>query len=521
MPRLYRPVGVCRDAACRVSVRDLSHGWETRGKKGAPLPTISRGIHGTIGRDRYTRIMPIDLQLETEGGVATREINFLAASQGSVQPVEKSSRTDLTGWLILMSLVMVGCAIRIAAIFQHNPLELQITDPARWWHDATNLFTIEPILAIDAFGYQLWLGAVIWITGGGATAISVHNAALSILTPWIWHRMVKELTGDDDIALLAWAVFSWLPSWIAIFSYTMSETLFLPLFGVALWLSLRSCRLQSVSLYSSSALMWALAAATRVFALPFAAVMLLWNLWRSPRRIARISLATLAFALVAIPLSIREHHMLRVWNPFGFPRMNQIYMESGKQTLRFKISRDHHAVGWSYEFGSPSLYQEPLEPASHWKPSREGVTDFAIDEDRGMADWDAALRKYRAPWRQRLHLWAENSIIFNFAPSWPDNNPDRFWDRVAIVLRWAWLPLALLTLAWNIVAFRRMTGTARMFAILTSIAWTLTPLLPAVMEGRYRKPVEGLLIVNLLLLVKLWKTKSEERSRKAIFRGNL
>jgi len=375
-------------------------------------------------------------------------------------------------------------------------------------------------LVIDAFGYQLWLGAVIWITGGGAAAISVHNAALSILTPWIWHRVVRELTGDDDIALVAWAVFCWLPSWIAIFSYTMSETLFLPLFGTALWLSLRSCRVQSVSLYSSSALMWAVTAATRVFALPFAAAMLIWNLWRSPRRMARISLATLAFAVVAIPLSIREHHMLRVWNPFGFPRMNQIYMESGRETLRFSISRDHNAIAWAYEFGSPALYQEPLAPLSHWESARAGITDFAIDEDNGMADWDAALRKYHSPWRERLHLWIENSIIFNFAPSWPDNNSARFWDGAAIVVRWGWLPLALVTLAWNMVAFTRMTGTARLFAVLTSIAWTLTPLLPAVMEGRYRKPVEGLLIVNLLLLAQLWKTKAAERLRKATFREN-
>jgi hypothetical protein len=292
----------------------------------------------------------------------------------------------------------------------------------------------------------------------------------------------------------------------------MSETLFLPLFGAALWLSLKSCRVRSVSLHFSSALVWALAAATRVFALPFAIVMLLWNLWRSPRRVGRILLATLAFAAVAIPLSIREHHMLRVWNPFGFPRMNQIYMDSGKQTLHFNISRDHHAIGWTYEFGSPALYQEPLEPLSHWKSSRAGSTDFAIDEDRGMADWDAALSKYRAPWRERLHLWMENSIIFNFAPSWPDNNPDRFWDRAAIVLRWAWVPLALLTFAGNITAFRRMAGTERLFALLTTAAWILTPLLPAVMEGRYRKPVEGLLVVNLLLLAKLLRRRHQDLS---------
>src|SRR5947209_10750028 len=189
--------------------------------------------------------MPVDLQLGPTADIG--ELNLLVPS--AAQQVAESSTPKLTAWLVLISLVLVGCAVRVAAVFQHSPLELQITDPARWWHDATNLLTIEPILAIDAFGYQLWLGAVIWITGGGATAICIHNVALSILTPWIWHRVVRELTGDSDVALVAWVVFCWLPSWIAIFSYTMSETLFLPLFGAALWLTLRSHRVQSIAPY--------------------------------------------------------------------------------------------------------------------------------------------------------------------------------------------------------------------------------------------------------------------------------
>src|SRR3954462_1690914 len=122
--------------------------------------------------------MPIDLQLEPT--IDREEVSLLSPHSESPERVAESSTTNLTAWLILMSLVLIGSAIRVAAVFHHNPLELQITDPARWWHDATNLFTIEPILAIDAFGYQLWLGAVIWITGGGATAICIHNAALSI-----------------------------------------------------------------------------------------------------------------------------------------------------------------------------------------------------------------------------------------------------------------------------------------------------------------------------------------------------
>src|SRR5205807_3378493 len=85
----------------------------------------------------------------------------------------------------------------------------------------------------------------------------------------------------------------------------------------------------------------------------------------------------------------------------------------------------------------------------------------------------------------------------------------RLWDRLAIWFRWAWLPLALAALVWNIRYLKRLSGASRLFAVLTSLAWALTPLLPAVMEGRYRKPVEGLLIINLLLLLKLQKANGE------------
>jgi hypothetical protein len=54
-----------------------------------------------------------------------------------------------------------------------------------------------------------------------------------------------------------------------------------------------------------------------------------------------------------------------------------------------------------------------------------------------------------------------------------------------------------------------LTQTERLFAVVSSLAWTLTPLLPAVMEGRYRKPVEGLLIVNLMILVKVISASRE------------
>lgn len=421
----------------------------------------------------------------------------------AVKKTSAESRRDGI-WLrmSLISLVVLGSVVRIVAVFQHNPLEIQTTDPGRWWFTATHLSTLQPIAAIDPFGYQLWLGMVAAVTGSNPTAIAVHNAILSVLTPWIWHRFLRELTGNRDLALIGWAVLCGLPSWISIFSYTMSETLFLPCMGLALWLTIKFLRTHSSIACFTCAVCWAFASSIRAYALPFAIFLLAWGIYKSSQRAVKVGYIFAAFALFIAPLSFRTHRLLNVWDPFGFPEMNRIYMASGKRTLRFDISRDNGAYRWTYEFGSPALYEEPLEPISSWHSSREGIVYFSIDEAHGRADWEHAFKASAASWSHRLLLRGENYIFFNFAPSWPDNNPERMWDRAAISMRWIWSPLALVVVLANIYYRDQLAlGEARVFAVLTTAAWALTPLAPAIMEGRYRKPVEGMLLINLLLLI--------------------
>lgn len=418
---------------------------------------------------------------------------------------ESADTISSTGmWLriSLISLVVLGSIVRIIAVFQHNPLDIQTTDPGRWWFTATHLSTLQPIAAIDPFGYQMWLGMVATITGGSHTAIALHNAVLSVLTPWIWHLFLKEITAKRDLALVGWAVLCGLPSWISIFSYTMSETLFLPCLGVALWLTVKFYRTHSGIACFTCAACWAFASSIRVYALPLAVFLLAWGIFKSSQRALKVGYIVAAFALFIVPLSLRTHRLLHVWDPFGFPEMSRIYMESGKRTLRFDISRNNGAYRWTYEFGSPALYEQPLEPVSDWHSNREGIVQFSIEEDRGRADWDRALRNLETSWSGRLRLRIENYIFFNFAPSWPDNNPDRMWDRAAVSMRWIWAPLALVVILANIYYRHELAlSEAGVFAILTAAAWALTPLVPAIMEGRYRKPVEGLLLMNLLLLI--------------------
>ena len=412
---------------------------------------------------------------------------------------------QLIVWCVCMAMVFLGSVLRVVAVFQYSPTEILITDPGRWWFDATHLFSREPITAIDAFGYQLWLGLVIKLFGTAEQVIILHNALLSVLTPWIWHRFVKELTQDDEIALASWALLCWVPSWITIYSYTMSETLFLPLLGASLWVTFRSRRTGSTGSLMSASACWAATAATRVFALPIALVGMFWALYGASRPWRKLSLASLAFASLTIPLSMRCHSVLGSWNPFGFPEMNQIYMESGKRTIHVNILRNHGGERWQYEFASPVFYEEPLSPVSDWKSDRAGVVKFSINEENGVADWDRALKNNEPTLATRFQIWKENYIFFNFAPSWPDNNPNRFWDRVSIMSRWLWAPLGVVVLAFAVRFYRYTEKNARLFVLITCSCWLLTPLLPAVMEGRYRKPVGGMLVVSFVILWNVWK----------------
>jgi len=429
-------------------------------------------------------------------------ISGLTPTHAGKNPSAEGPRDGFSLRMSLMTLVVLGSVVRIMAVFQHNPLEIQTTDPGRWWFTATHLSTLQPIAAIDPFGYQLWLGIVAGITGGSRTAIAIHNAILSVLTPWIWHRFLKQLTGNQELALTGWAVLCGLPSWISIFSYTMSETLFLPCMGLALWFTIRFFRTRSSIACFTSAGCWAFASSIRIYALPFAIFLLALGLYRSSHRAVKVGYILGAFALFIAPLSFRTHRLLHVWDPFGFPEMNRIYMASGKRTVRFEISRDNGAYRWTYEFGSPALYEEPLDPISTWHSSRAGIVHFSIDEAHGRADWERAFVASTASWSHRLLLLGENYVFFNFAPSWPDNNPDRMWDRAAVSMRWMWAPLAVVVFLANIYYREELaSGEARVIAVLTAAAWALTPLAPAIMEGRYRKPVEGLLLINLLLLI--------------------
>jgi hypothetical protein len=418
-----------------------------------------------------------------------------------------SNRDRYIRWGLLL-VVAGGAVLRVWSVFYHNPLDAVFSDPARWWESGYKPLSLGPMTGIDPVGYQIWASLVAKLSAGYPPLVAASAAILSLLTPYVWYRYMLELAPRGWFALITWAVISWLPSYIAIFSYFMTETLFIVLFGAALWLSFRAMRLGTLPSFLLSVLVWLAASVTRIFALPIGIIVSAWVLFHSEQRKRKI-IAAGALALVfLLPLAARCYYLTGVWSPFGVPQMNRIYFDSGRATIQFDIRRDQGAYNWYYEFTSPVIYDQPLHPLSDWSSSRTGIAKFTINEDRGLRDWNEADAALSAGRQRLLRLYGANYLLFYFGRSWPDDDPERFLERVNNHLRWIWAPLLLVVTIWNARQIV-LTRTVHVVQVITMVLCWLMPLAPVLIEGRYRKGAEALLITNLLFLAARWREDRE------------
>jgi hypothetical protein len=399
--------------------------------------------------------------------------------------------------LVLLALIVAGCALRVANVFRYNPIDALYSDPGRHWEHAKANLDRDPLTAIDPMGYQLWLSAVARLTLGDHNAVAWYAALLSIITPWFWYRFAREALTSRTIALIAWLALTWMPSWVGIFSYFMNETLSLPLLGVALWMSWRAIRKLTLNSAVIASGAWSATCVTRVGVLPVAGLCMLWILHKHPQRLrSALASALLAF-LMFFPIAWRAHDLIGVWSPFGHPIMNQIFWATHSSQIRFSIIKPNelHVFQW----GSPSTDEHPLVPLSDWSLGRSNqVVEVKINVQNGSRDWRNAWIDHRPSVPMLFRLWAENVVVLVFGNSWPEIWEQRAWDRWAMYLRWLWLPMVLFL---SVASYRRVKKlrTWELLPAATLLLWAATALLPAApMNGRFRKPLEGLTVVCVL-----------------------
>ena len=389
---------------------------------------------------------------------------------------------------------------RVWLVFNYNPMDAIRSDMERHWIFGTRPLDTQPLAAIDPLGYHVYLGALAKLTAGSRVLVAYWTALLSLSAPWLWYRFLRELLPSRDWALVGWVILAALPSWSAIYSYFMQETLMLPLLGAALWMTWRCRRKGDTGSFVLATGIWMLAGLTRGICIPLAAVSMTW-LWLSqgdkPKKAAY---ATILLLAVLGPLAGRSWYMIRQVSPHGLGTLAYLYSSAGSTDLTMEFTRDGGKEHWEYVFLNPSIDQLPFWPLSDWQTRRNGHAHFLIDLDAGRRDWDAAKDSLE-PWTLERGAWltGDNLILLFFTHSWPDTDPGRSIGLLNYWTRWLWAPLAVLCLVWTLA--RRSREKERLLPALLLTWFVIQGLLPlAVNEGRYRKPFEGLVIAQCLLL---------------------
>lgn len=395
-------------------------------------------------------------------------------------------------------IIAVGSIYRAVYIVEYNPIHHVWSDTERHWEHGTSLFRDDPFIIGDAILYQLYIGALAKLSLKMPALIAYYTILLSLLMPWIWYRFFRELQPSRLMAVAGWAAITWLPSWNSIYGYFMQEALMLPLLGAGLWATWRCRRKQTVSSFLLMVFLWALAGLTRAICIPLAAVAAVWLWVQQGHKPSKAVYSALLLALILGPLSYRTWETVNMIAPQGIGQLNAIYAKSGKQEIKLEYHRQ--GAVWYFGFWSPSLGSKPFEPLSDWQSRRDGQVRVYIDVDKGYEDWNAALEANSLTFGKYLWITTENLIFLFFGESWPDSNRERLVGELNYQMRWLWAPLTIGCLIVTLFCRRSQCRHLLMPALI--LTWfVIQGLMPlAVNEGRYRKPLEGMLVAQFVLL---------------------
>ena len=264
---------------------------------------------------------------------------------------------------------------------------------------------------------------------------------------------------------------------------------------------------------------WALACLTKPTVVPLAGVCLLWTFWKRRPNWRALAIGAVIGIVMLIPQSIRTKKELGFYAPFGNPWLAKIvHRDDARRTyfhfythasadldLRTRPADEEDIIS------PPSGFLQPLLPLSPWAIRRaffDSKAQVTINFAAGERDWKAAYEFFDNDPYERMVQWRENIVLFLFAPSWPET-PTGQWDgHLEYLARWMWAPLVLIVLLLNLWEFVR-----RHFDLIPVGVTVITLVLmlqnEILMEGRYRKPVEPLLLLNLVWLIANWRARKQ------------
>lgn len=425
--------------------------------------------------------------------------------------------------LFLLSLVL-----RVLSVLMYrNPSDAIFSDASRHWDNAKHFLDPGPMGCSNPYFYQLYLWLLQQVTHENKLAMGIVTAALSVSYPVAWYLFAVNVMQRKVNALRAVTVLSLLPTHVSMFTFFMNETVLGPVLGAALWATVKASRQRSGRWFLLAVTFWVIAILTRSIVLPIGMICLAWALWRqrpswagegpapSPwsrlrqalLRQRRRALLTLgAGAITAVGFGAAAQHAykhLHRYTPFGDNINVAIYFASAAHD--YQVTYVKRAT---YFYSSPSLYVSPFDPFYRFKSARKGKFAFELDPEKKGADVQEIFKKqYRKNLSKMPRMVYENLVFLAFGHSWPDAGKDNIVGRICLHERWIWLPITLYAFFKSLVYIKRR-GPA-LVPILTVLFTLLLYVasLSAMMEGRYRKPLEPLLIVAVFWLIDARKPK--------------
>jgi hypothetical protein len=422
-------------------------------------------------------------------------------------------------------LIIAASCFRVFLCFLHNPLDYLFSDMLRHWNNGLGFPRGGYFGAADPIVYQAYIFVVRRMTGDNRLLIATASSILSVLMPWTYYRAAREFGLRKTEALWAWAVIAWTPSLIVIYHFIMMETMLLFMEGIALWMTARYLRKGGARPFLWFVFGWTAACLTKPTVVPLAGVCFLWVWWKRKTPVLQLAMGAALALVMLVPQGLRTKAELGFVAPLGSPWLARIQLVSGVRMVHFSFDTSSagpfrlHSEGqrFEFEFGSPSAYIRPLEPLSHWYMRRamgDTSVKVAIDATYGERDWKAACDRFARDRDEWLAEWRENMILFLFAPSWPESSV-MLWDgHLEYWCRWMWAPLILLVFVLNVREFAN-----RRFDLIpvATVVLTLAIMLQNVIliEGRYRKPVEPMLLLNLVWVLSRKKPGSVSEAELA------
>lgn len=405
--------------------------------------------------------------------------------------------------------------LRFLFPFLYSPLDHIWSDPARHWENGARFFSNPHFMnGVDAKFYQLFIWAVQQIGSIYQPLILVCSGLLCAGGAWIWYKAARELMAKTP-ALIVALIIALHPSLLLIYSYFMTETLAIPLMGLGIWMTLRARRKQTPNAFLLATFVWILGMHTRSILIPAALLSFCFMLaFLKTDRLKTLCIAGLIFATITLPAAVYTHGVLRVFSPFAYSGQNTLYHYSGARWYKLNIL-DEANYGWV----SPTMDSRPLKPFSDYATYRElhpNPHEFTFRKTDGAKVWDAEIARLKAvyTWDMRWKDIRDNMVFFTFGHSWPDsskiyegaNRPLWEWNYT---LRWTW-PLIICAVLVLFPFLKQRQETAYILGIIFCTTLLIYFQSSGVMEGRYRKPIEPLLILAVPLLWQALKNKKGE-----------